>query len=111
MRLKDLVENGGFVSDEPVRKSVKWKNPKTKQEVEFDVLIRRSSYADVEMRLLAPDDKSKSAMTISQSVILGDTGEPISYEQAARIEPGLAKVLLVAIQEVNRADAEEAAKN
>lgn len=110
MRLKELEASGGIISDEPIKKSVVWTDPSGK-EVKFDVLVKRSSYADIELRMLAPDDQSKSALTISQSVVLADTGEPFPYEMAARIEPTLAQALLKVIREVNSRDQEAAEKN
>ena len=111
MRLQDFGTNGMFVADEPVRKSVKWKNPKG-EEFEFDVLIKRVSVAELEARLYASQQgRSVSATTISQSIVLGDTGEPMKYEDAARLDPTFARVLLDAIREVNTAETEDSAKN
>lgn len=106
MKMKELQGDGAFVNpDESTKKTVTWKG-KT-----FDVLIRQSSWADVELRVRAPDEQSKSALTISQSVVLADTGEPFPYEMAAKLKPSLMRALLKAVQEVNDEETEEAAKN
>jgi hypothetical protein len=109
MKLKELEAEGAFVSDEPVRKSVTWKHGG--KEDTFDILVKRSSYSDIELRLLAPDEQSRSALTISQSIVLPDDAQGFTYEQAKRIKPSLMKVLLKAVQEVNKEDEEAAAKN
>ena len=111
MRLKDFESNGVFVSDEPVKRPIEWKKPNG-EVVAFDVLIKRVTLGDLEARLTAHSrGESVSALTISQSIILPDSAEGLSYEQARRLDPTFSKVLLDAIKAVNTADAEEASKN
>lgn len=126
MDLKQLKARGGFVSAEPVKKSVKWKHEDGGVEVEddFEIYVVRQSFGSVEKLLTGLDDRSKSASFISACVrfLVGseeaqayevqrrdDPGLPVrmefleamSYEDAYQLEPSLAGALVRAINEVN----------
>lgn len=105
MKLNDLKAMGGFVPAEPVKREVSWTRevdgkPET---VEFTVFVRRQSFGSVERLLhVENDDRSRSARFLSESILLGDDGkEKLSYEDAYRLEPGLAAVLMEAVADVN----------
>lgn len=109
MDLKQLKQRGAFVPVAPVARQVEWTHidPDTGEEVtdQFTVHIRRRSYGSIERIMaasMADEDRSRSAMFISDSILLGDGGkERISYEDAYQLEPSLAAVLVEAINEVN----------
>lgn len=94
MNLAEIRNAGGFVPDEPVKVPVEWGGHK------FDVFVKRLSFGQVE-NLFTSDDRSKSARMIAASVLLGEDREPISYEDAFRLDPTLAAKLIEAINTVN----------
>lgn len=94
MNLAEIRNAGGFVSDEPVKVSIGWGAHK------FDVFVKRLSFGQVE-NLFTSDDRSKSARMIAASVLLGEDREPITYEDAYRLDPTLAAKLIEAINTVN----------
>ena len=75
MNLAEIRNAGGFVSAEPVKSVVQWK------EFSFDVWVKRLSFGDVE-NLYGNDDRSRSARMISTAILLGEDKEAISYEDA-----------------------------
>lgn len=126
MDLKKIKERGGFVSAEPVKKSVTWVHETNEGEVTdtFDVYVIRQSFGSVEKLLTGLDDRSKAASFISASVrflvsseeaeayeILrrSDPALPVRmeflesmvYEDAFQLDPSLAGSLVRAINEVN----------
>lgn len=97
MNLKELRAQGAFISGAPVVKSVTW------NDTTFDVHIKRLSFGDYE-RLFTddPEERSRSARLLSDCVLLGDGGkDALSYKDAYRLEPSLARVLIDAVNEVN----------
>lgn len=94
MNLSEIKAAGGFIPAEPVKVPVEWK------EYKFDVFVKRLSFGDVE-GLFAADDRSRSARMIAAAVLLGENKEPISYEDAYRLDVSLASKLLEAFNSVN----------
>lgn len=105
MNLDDLKAKGGFVPLAPVAKEVTWtrKNEAGEEIIDtFTVYIKRHSFGAIESIWAGDGDRSKSAAYISQSVKLGLAGkESLTYEDAYQLDPGLATVLITAINEVN----------
>jgi hypothetical protein len=96
MNLDQLKAAGGFVDPTPVKQSVTW------QGVTFDVYIRRHSFAEFERLHVeyAKGGKAQGALMLSTYLLLGDDKQPMSYEDAARLEPTLAKELVEALNKV-----------
>ena len=94
MNLAELKNVGAFIPVEPVKVPVEWKDYK------FDVWVKRLSFGDVES-LFAVDDRSRSARMIAAAVLLGENKEPISYDDAYRLDVSLASKLIEAFNSVN----------
>lgn len=94
MNLSEIKAAGGFIPAEPVKVPVEWK------EYKFDVWVKRLSFGDVE-GLFAADDRSRSARMIAAAVLLGENKEPISYDDAYRLDVSLASKLIEAFNSVN----------
>jgi hypothetical protein len=127
MNLQELKARGGFVSSEPVKKSVTWKHETADgQEIDdkFYIYVVRQSFGSVEKLLTGINDRSKTAAFISACVrfmantdeakeyekkraddptmpVRLDLLESMSYEDAYQLEPSLAGALVVAINDVN----------
>lgn len=97
MNLAEIRNAGGFVSDEPVKSEIEWKKHR------FDVWVKRLSFGDVEA-IYANDDSSRSARLISSAVLLGENKEPITYDDALRLDVSLATKLIEALNVVNSLD-------
>lgn len=95
MNLSDLRNAGGFVTAEPVKVPVEWNGHN------FDVHVKKLAFGDVEALLAGEDDRSRSAKMIAASLLLGNEREPISYEDAYRLDVGLAAQLIDAINKAN----------
>lgn len=94
MNLSELRNAGAFISAEPVKVAVEWKD------YTFDVHVKRLSFGDVES-LFATDDRSRSARMIAAAVLLGENKEPISYADAYALDVSLATKLIEAFNSVN----------
>lgn len=94
MNLSEIKAAGGFIPAEPVQVPVEWKDYK------FDVWVKRLSFGDVES-LFAADDRSRSARMIAAALLLGENKEPISYDDAYRLDVSLASKLIEAFNSVN----------
>lgn len=94
MNLSEIKAAGGFIPAEPVQVPVEWKDYK------FDVWVKRLSFGDVES-LFAADDRSRSARMIASAILLGENKEPISYDDAYRLDVSLASKLIEAFNSVN----------
>lgn len=96
MNLEQLKAAGGFVAPEPVKQTVTWEGHT------FDLWIRRRSFAEFEklMVIQAEGVKAQGALMLSTFVLLGDEHEPLSYEDAERLEPSLATVMIEAVRVV-----------
>lgn len=106
MNLADLKSKGGFVSDKPVRKEVKWTRSVDGEKVtdKFVIHVRPMAYGDIERIFVDHDaeQRSKTALLLSETVMLGEDGsERLSYTDAYQLTPSLATVLSAAVTEVN----------
>lgn len=114
MKLSELKQKGGIVDASLVKKSVEWTHLDEAGKVvtdSFDVFVRRLGYGVME-RAMRPDpndpERSLTAALISEAILLGEQAdEPISYRDAFQLQPSLAKVLAVAIREVNEPSKEK----
>jgi len=102
MNLAEIRNAGGFVSAEPVKTQIEWNKHR------FDVWVKRLSFGDVEA-IYATDDRSRSARMISSAVLLGEDKEPISYDDALRLDVALATKLIEALNSVNGMDQKKVA--
>jgi hypothetical protein len=103
MDLRELKAKGGFVSAEPVPREVEWKHNGDGKEVtdKFTVHVVKQSFGAIEKLFSGTDDRSRSAAFISECIRLGDGTERMTYEDAYMLDPGLAAVLVGAINQVN----------
>lgn len=92
MNLEQLKSLGGIVGQEPVTAAVEWKGQ------QFDVRIRKLSYGTVETLRNTGGDAFNTHL-LAACVVLGD--DPLSYEDAFRLDPTLAAALLAAINTVH----------
>ena len=92
MNLQDLQQAGAFVSAEPVKVPVSWK------ENNFDVYVRLLSFGDIER--MSAGENSAVAL-IASAILLGDDRTPLSEEDAKRLDTSLAVKLLDAVNSVN----------
>lgn len=97
MNLSEIRNIGAFVSSQPVKQEIQWK------EHRFDVFVKRLSFGDIES-LYSVEDGSRSARMISTAILLGDNQEAISYDDAFRLDVGLATKLIEAFNVVNGLD-------
>ncbi|TVO53159.1 phage tail assembly chaperone family protein, TAC [Denitromonas halophila] len=95
MNLSELKKAGGFIHAEPVKSPVHWRGHS------FDVFVKRLAFGDVEALLAGQDDRSRSAKMIAASILLGPDQEPISYDDAYRLDVSLATKLIEAINTAN----------
>ena len=108
MDVAALKARGGVIPAAPLPKEVEWTHAdlETGEKItdKFTVHILRHSYGAMERMVLGEGDRSKGALLISNCVRFGDAGEEVmSYEDAYQLDPGLAAVLMKAINEVNAA--------
>jgi hypothetical protein len=106
MNVTQLMGLGGFVSSEPDKVSVTWANvdATTGEDITntFDVFVLRTTFGNVEKMWTSGDDKSKSAILITECLRFGeDAQERLTYEQALSLQPGLAAALMEAYNSVN----------
>lgn len=108
-KLKSLSQfrtAGGILSREPVMKTGTWKHTdENGEEVEdtFEVGIVRVSFGDM-ADLFKEKDREQIAVGLSKSVMVANEKgklEFLSYEDAYRLEPSLAAVILELAREVN----------
>lgn len=98
MDLATLRAAGAFVDPEPTKESVTW-NGHT-----FDVWVKRPSFADSEnvLAAMAKGDQARGALMLANAILLGEKKEPISYEDAVRLDPSLAFELVKAVERVTK---------
>lgn len=105
MNLQEIRDRGGFVDPAPVRKEVEWTHTDNDGNVQVDkfaVHVRRQSFGVVERMLSGTDERSRSAVLVSGSILFGENAdEAMGYEDAYQLDPSLAHVLIRAINEVN----------
>jgi hypothetical protein len=97
MNLAEIRNIGAFVSAEPVKHGIEWK------EHRFDVFVKRLSFGDIET-LYSIEEGSRSARMISTAILLGENQEAITYDDAFRLDVGLATKLIEAFNIVNGLD-------
>jgi len=97
MNLAEIRNIGAFVSSMPVKQEIEWK------EHRFDVFVKRLSFGDIET-LYSVEEGSRSARMISTAILLGENQEAISYDDAFRLDVGLATKLIGAFNIVNGLD-------
>lgn len=96
MKLADLKAMGGFVPSAPVEREVTWKGNT------FTVHVKRLSFGQVERLFLAePDDRSRSARFLAETICLDGGKTPLAYKDAYELEPSLATELMAAVNAVN----------
>jgi len=103
MRKSELQEIGGFVSEVPVEREVAWTRADGEQ-FTFNVLIRQLPYAEFEEFADAEvSNMEKMFRFLAKAVMLdGDDGlVALGYDDAKRLNQGLAVALVEAAQEVN----------
>jgi hypothetical protein len=93
MNLSELKKIGGFIDTAPVKVPVSWNGN------DFDVHVRRLAFGDVE-RLMQAEGNPSIAM-IAAAVMLGDELEPMTREDAERLDVTLAAELIKAINSIN----------
>ena len=94
MNIEQLRTAGAFVDSAPVKTSITWK------EHQFDVHILRLSFGDME-RISASGNSTVNL--IANAILLGEEKQPITPEDAARLDISLAAKLIEAVNEVNAA--------
>lgn len=94
MNLEQLRTAGAFIDAEPVKTPITWK------EHQFDVYIRRLNFGDME-RISASGHSTVNL--IANAVLLGEEKQPISPEDAARLDISLAAKLIEAVNEATSA--------
>lgn len=97
MNLAEIRNIGAFVSAEPVKQGIEWKKHR------FDVFVKRLSFGDIET-LYSIEEGSRSARMISTAILLGENQEAITYDDAFRLDVGLATKLIEAFNIVNGLD-------
>lgn len=103
MKLADLMEAGGFVSETPVKKEITWKHTVDGAEIEhkFDILVRKQSFGAIEVIYGSDADRSKMAKYIAESICDEKGKAVIPYDKAVLLDPGLGTLFVKAINEVN----------
>lgn len=100
--LQELKAIGAFYAPEPVQKQIKF--VLAGQEYEATIWVKKISLGERDRMaaMSASDDRSSSALIISEVVTLGDDGsEKLSLDDAYRLAPQLADAMLIAAREVN----------
>lgn len=101
MQLKQLEELGGFLSDDPVEREIRFKLDDDVEHV-ATVFVKRLGLGEYERLVTASDEFGTSARIIAESISLGKGGkERIPLNKAARLHKGLATAMLGVFKEVN----------
>lgn len=105
LTLENLKNSGGFIASAPVKKEITFKLDGDDEHTGF-IYVKRLSIGDYEkLFMIAPDEQSKTAHLISETITLGDDGsEKISFTDAYQLHPSLAAAMLAAFNEVNKAE-------
>lgn len=100
--ISDLKALGAFFSEAPVQKEIKF--ILDGQEYDAKIWVKKVSAGDRDRlaKLSAGDDRSVTAVVISEIISLGEDGsEKLLLEDAFRLAPSLADAMMVAAKEVN----------
>lgn len=101
-----LKSFGGIVSEDPVKKNVKFKLKG--KEHSFDIGILEFSVDDHERLFLDTVGDSQTARLLSKVVRLGDDfKQELSVEEAKKLHPTVATAFMRAFNEVNGENAEK----
>lgn len=102
--IKQLKSMGAFVSDQPVKREIKFKLDDD-NEMTAEIHVKRLSIGDHEKIFLATqDEKNRMAKLIAEAISLGDQGqEKITLTDAYRLHPGIAGAMIDAFNDVNGA--------
>ena len=105
LTLENLETSGGFIASAPVKKEITFTLDDGVEQKGF-VHVKRLSIGDYEkLFVLTPDEQSKTAHLISETITLGEGGkQKISFTKAYQLHPALAAAMLAAFNEVNKAD-------
>lgn len=111
MDLKQLKAAGGLVSDRPTPVKKTWITPNG-ESIEIDFFVLRQSFGQAERLYLSSTEENKglsrTSQLISEVIRLGKDGsESLSYEDAYRLDPSLARVFMDAITEVSVSSAKK----
>jgi len=107
--LTQLRNAGGILSREPVKVEGTWKHVNDAgEEVEdtFEIGVVKVSFGDM-ADLFKEKDREQLAVGMSKSVMIADDKgkmQFISYEDAYRLDSGLASVILDLVRKVNGGD-------
>lgn len=103
MKLSDIRAKGGFVSTEPVKKTIKWFSDG--EQHEGQVFIVSPPFGEVDSAISQNEDnrsRSRSAHLISIYVRFGEEGdEQMTYAEAYGLAPSLGWALVTAINEAS----------
>lgn len=99
--IKDLESLGAFVPDAPVKKEVPFYL--AGKDVTVSIFVKRLGIGHYESLFLNDkDERSRTARAISEAVTLGEKGEQrLTFDQAYKLDPQLAREILTAFNEVN----------
>lgn len=100
--LQELQAIGAFYAQEPVQKEIKFTLDGKKYDA--TIWVKRVSVGERDRMaaMSATDDRSTTALVISQIIGLGEYGsEKLSFEDAYRLAPPIADAMLLAAKEVN----------
>ncbi len=102
LNLSDLNNAGGFISDQPIKRTITFKLDDGVEHT-GDIHVKRLSIGDHEKLFMSVTDKqSKTALLISHVITLGEDGkERISFEKAYKLHPALAAEMIKEYQAVN----------
>lgn len=97
MNLNDLRALGAFIPAEPEKVQIEWKGQ------QFDIHVKRLAYADLEH---FSQGVNPGVALLSAAVLMGDDKEPLSAEDAGRLDVNLAQILANAVNKVNGVDSD-----
>lgn len=99
--LADLDTVGGFVSDQPVKRTVTWRRKHLKKDdIEVDVWVRPMSAADFDAIMSLPSGEPRMVVTVATLVTFGvDGGERLTPEKARQLDPYLMLALSNAVND------------
>lgn len=105
MSLADIGQAGGFISAQPVKRTVTWNRSNLgKDTIDLDIWVRQMNAEDFEALMSLPKGEGRMAATVARLASFGDSGtEKLKPEQAARLDPFLLLAITEAINEATPA--------